>query len=159
MTFNKLRDVPDETREEPSTQAVPWWATFTRPPARPDTVTVSSVTASTAATAGTAGTAATAAISKSHHSVAEPWEDEDEHDDNGDENVVFNTVRFQPVPSLAEKRKSQNKGRPGADTVGKLINVTGRKSNHFESISNTVITLSFRRQCSDKDDAWTYCAC
>ena len=118
MTFNKLRDVPDESREEPSTQAVPWWATFTRPPARPDTVTVSSVTASTAATA---------AISKSHNSVAKPWQDEHEHDDDGDENVVFNTVRFQPVPSLAEKRKSQNKGRPGADTVGKLINVTGHK--------------------------------
>ena len=124
MTFNKLRDVPDESREEPSTQTVPWWATFTRPPARPDTVTVS-----------TAATAATAAISKSHNSVAEPWQDENEHDDDGDENVVFNTVRFQPVPSLVEKRKSQNKKRrPGADTVGKLINVTGHKSNYVKTI-------------------------
>ena len=139
MTFNKLREVPDESREEPSTQAVPWWATFTRPPARPDTVTVSSVTASTAATA---------AISKSHNSVAEPWEDENEHDDDGDENVVFNTVRFQPVPSLAEKRKSQNKKRPVSDTVGKLINVTGHKSNYVKTIccNNPIIQKAVFRQ-------------
>ena len=140
MTFNKLRDVPDEIREETSTKAVPWWATFTRPPARPDTVTVSTVTASTAATAATAATVATSAPSNLHEeshttgSVAEPREDENEHEDDGDEKVVFNTVRFQPVPSLAEGRKSQNKRRPVADTVGKLINVTGRKLYYVETI-------------------------
>ena len=131
MTFNKLRDVPDEIREETSTKAVPWWATFTRPPARPDTVTVSTVTASTAATAAPSN------LHEESHttgSVAEPREDENEHDDDGDEKVVFNTVRFQPVPSLAEKRKSQNKRRPAADTVGKLINVTGHKLSYVETI-------------------------
>ena len=131
MTFNKLRDVPDEIREETSTKAVPWWATFTRPPARPDTVTVSTVTASTAATAAPSN------LHEESHttgSVAEPREDENEHEDDGDEKVVFNTVRFQPVPSLAERRKSQNKRRPVADTVGKLINVTGRKLYYVETI-------------------------
>ena len=131
MTFNKLRDVPDEIREETSTKAVPWWATFTRPPARPDTVTVSTVTASTAATAAPSN------LHEESHttgSVAEPREDENEHDDDGDEKVVFNTVRFQPVPSLAEERKSQNKRSPAADTVGKLINVTGHKLSYVETI-------------------------
>ena len=134
MTFNKLRDVPDEIREETSTKAVPWWATFTQPPARPDTVTVSTVTASSAATAAPAAPSNLHEESHTTGSVAEPREDENEHEDDGDEKVVFNTVRFQPVPSLAEKRKSQNKRRPVADTVGKLINVTGRKLYYVETI-------------------------
>ena len=141
LTFNKLKDVP-EVKKETSTQSVPWWATFTQPPARPSTV--SSVVTSTAAY--------TAADSAAQEVTDEPREDESEDDyDDEDDKVVFNTVRFQPVPGL-EKRKSQNKRRPGSDTVGKLINVTG--TIKLQTIGQH--QSLFRGQCSHQDDAWAH---
>ncbi len=118
MTFTKLQDVPEEKRET-STQAAPWWSTFTRPPARPGTVTVTTNTAAHSLQEETSG--------HTTDSVTEPREDENQDGDGKDDKVVFNTVRFQPVPEL-EKRKSEGKRRPVADTVGKLINVTGHRS-------------------------------
>ena len=139
MTFNKLKDVPEEKKETSTQAAAPWWATFTRPSARPGTVTA--VTTSTAAP--------TAAHSLQEETgghntdrVTETREDENQDDDGGDDKVVFNTVRFQPVPGL---EKSESKRRPVADTVGKLINVTGHRSNCKQ---RTIIIISFRRQCS-----------
>ena len=141
LTFNKLKDVP-EVKKETSTQSIPWWATFTQPPARPSTV--GSVVTSTAAY--------TAADSAAQEVTDEPREDESEDDyDDEDDKVVFNTVRFQPVPGL-EKRKSQNKRRPGSDTVGKLINVTG--TIKLQTIGQH--QSLFRGQCSHQDDAWAH---
>ena len=135
LTFNKLKGVP-EVKKEISTQSVPWWATFTQPSARPNTVR--SLITSTAAY--------TAALEETE----EPREDESEDDyDEENDKVIFNTVRFQPVPGM-EKRKSPNKRRPGAGTVGKLINVTG--TIKLQTIGQ--YPSLFRGQCSHQDDAW-----
>ena len=142
MTFNKLKDVPEEKMETSTQAAAPWWATFTRPPARPSTVTA--VTTSTAAPTAAPTAAHSLQEETGGHntdSVTEPREDENQ-DDGEDDKVVFNTVRFQPVPGL---EKSESKRRPVADTVGKLINVTGHRSNYKH---RTIIIISFRRQCS-----------
>ena len=109
MTFNKLKDVP-EAKKETSTQSVPWWATYTKTPGRRSTVSPAVTN--------------TAAYTAAYEESDKLREDESDEDDDEDDKVVFNTVRFQPVPGL-EERVSQNKRRPGADTVGKLINVTG----------------------------------
>ena len=133
---------------ETSTQAAaPWWATFTRPSAKPSTVTAVTSTAEPSAAPSAAPTAAHSLQEEtgghSTDSVTEPRQDENQDDDGGDDKVVFNTVRFQPVPGL--ERKSEGKRRPVADTVGKLINVTGHRSNCKH---RTIIIISFRRQCS-----------
>ena len=146
MTFTKLQDVPEaEEKRETSTQAAPWWSTFTRPPARPGTVTVTTSTAAPSAAPTAAHSLQEETGGHTTDSVTEPGEDENQDDDGKDDKVVFNTVRFKPVPGL-EKRKSQIKRRPVADTVGKLINVTGHRSNCKKG--RWILTISFRRQCS-----------
>ena len=157
LTFNKLKADPQE--QETST-SIPWWATFTRPSARP--ATVSPVSTSTAANtaANTAEATAAHAASADNHKYeggeegGVSYEDESEDDDDDrDDNVIFNTVRFRPVPGL-EEHKSQQR-RPGADTVGKLINVTGvsTKKNFYP------INLDLRGKCAHQADARTNRAC
>ena len=124
LTFNKLKD--NEPTRQSSTRA-PWWSTFTKvtvtdlplPTIVPD-VTPPTSSVSNLMTEATTTVTTTAVLDNKQH--------------NSDYHIKYNTVRFQPVPSMV---KHNNASKPqflqphSSNTIGKLINVTGDKiKNH-----------------------------
>ena len=117
LTFNKLKD--NEPTRQSSTRA-PWWSTFTKVTVT-ESPMVTAVPDPTPTTLSNLMTEATTAVL-----------DNKQH--NSDYHIKYNTVRFQPVPSMV---KHNNASKPqflqphSSNTIGKLINVTGDKiKNH-----------------------------